>query len=292
MTSPRSTNLAVSIKARLLNLARSTHRPYPEVLQYFGMERFLYRLAESQYSNRFVLKGALLFHVWKIQDARATRDIDMLSIAENSPENIENLLSNICDFKTDCSDGIIFDADSLSTEIMQSQREYEGIRVRFRGNLDSTRIPMQIDLGFGDLITPAPVKLTYPTLLDFPAPHLRGYPVETVLAEKLHTMVEKGMLNSRVKDYHDAWVLLRWAQHDEKTLKQALEKTFSQRGIKLDLLQLLKTIDLYGLKEDRQTIWEQYCRKRGDEVTSQNLREICTDLLQMLRFLEEEIIVE
>ncbi len=288
MTSPKAVNIAASIKGRLLNLARTTNRPYQELLQYFGMERFLYRLSRSSHSKRFILKGALLFHVWKIQESRATRDIDVLAMADNSKENIESLIRDICDLEVDCLDGIVFDSNSLSIKIMQNQREYEGIRVCFQGYLENTKISMQLDIGFGDRITPAPVEITYPTLLDLPMPKLCGYPVETVIAEKLHTMVEKGMLNSRVKDYHDVWVLLRQGHYDGEVLERAVERTFSQRGIKFERTELFQIIKRYGFAPDRQSLWDQYIRKGAYMSVSRNLSQVCADISTTLQFLLAE----
>lgn len=195
MANPNTVNAAASVKARLLNLSRQKNKPFQELLQYYGMERFLFRLGMSRYSDRFILKGALLLHVWEIQDSRATRDIDMLAMVDNSPDGFAKLISEVCNLEVDCPDGVIYESKSISSEVMQTQREYEGIRVRFQAKLESTRIPMQIDLGFGDAVTPKPQDISYPSLLDLPAPSLRGYPVETVIAEKIHTMVEKELLN-------------------------------------------------------------------------------------------------
>ena len=156
MTSPSVSSAAASVKARLLNLSRQRNRPFQELLQYYGMERFLFRLGMSHYGDRFVLKGALLLHVWEVQNSRATRDIDMLAMVDNSPDGFIGLISEVCSLKVDCSDGVLFESESVSSEVMQTQREYEGIRVRFQAKLESTRIPMQIDLGFGDAVTPEP----------------------------------------------------------------------------------------------------------------------------------------
>lgn len=289
MTNPKSKNLAVSIKARLLNLARSRKRPYQEILQYFGMERFLYRLSKSSYSERFVLKGALLFHVWKFEESRATRDIDMLAKANNSPESITHIIKEICNMELQNDDGVRFDPISISAQVMQSQREYEGIRVRFQGNLEKTKIPMQVDFGFGDLITPAPVAMSYPTLLDLPEPYLQSYPVETVIAEKLHTMAEKGMQNSRVKDYYDVWILLRKNFHDLRILANALENTFRQRQMELDFPFLFQIIEHYGSEADRQVLWDRYLRQGGYEDVPQDLKIVCKDIVKSLQYLMVEV---
>ena len=282
MTNLDKQNIAIVMKTRLLNLARQTGRPFEEILQYFAMERFLYRLCKSSHCNHFILKGALLFYVWELQDARATRDIDMLAKTKNSPENIANLVREICEIEIDCSDGIVFETDTLRTEVMQNQREYEGIRVHFQARLEKSMSHMQIDFGFGDAVTPAPERISYPTLLDLSAPNLHGYPVETVIAEKLHTMFEKEMFNSRVKDYYDVWVLLRWGHFDAKILEEALKRTFKQRGGTWDKKALLNVVEHYGASGDRQKDWERYLRKGKYETAPHDLVHVCTYIVQIL----------
>jgi predicted nucleotidyltransferase component of viral defense system len=285
MANPNTPNAAASVKARLLNLSRQKNRPFQELLQYYGMERFLFRLGRSRYSDRFVLKGALLLHVWDVQDSRATRDIDLLALEDNSPDHFTKCIIEVCHVDADCSDGIVYAADSVMSEVMSTHREYEGIRVRFQAKLESTRIPLQIDLGFGDAVTPEPQAINYPTLLDLPAPSLRGYPVETVIAEKLHTMVEKELLNSRVKDYHDVWMLFRWGQFNRQILGQALARTFERRRTRLDLTQILGIIRQYGETADRQLLWERYHRKGTLESVPRSLAAICDGIADMLNTL-------
>ena len=291
MTNLKKLNFAASVKARLLNLARKNNRQYQELLQYFVMERFLYRLGESSYNKRFILKGALLLHVWEVQNSRATRDIDMLAITDNSPESAKNLIEGICDLKVDSSDGIHFDSSFISTEVMQSQRDYEGIRVHFFGYLETTKIPMQIDFGFGDKVTPAPIEIIYPSLLDHPKPKIWGYPVETVIAEKLHTMVEKRMFNSRVKDYHDVWILLRRRHYNEKVLQKALKRTFEQRKMAMDIEDLLGVITHYGSIPDRQTLWAQHIKKVKNELIPERLDQVCDDISNQLRLVYESHLI-
>lgn len=271
---------SISIRSRLLKYAREKQRPFNELLQYYGMERFLYRLSQSQHNSRFVLKGALLFHVWDISESRATRDIDLLAMAENSVSHLKKLVCEICELDIDSQDGVVFDPNTVAAEVMQTQREYEGIRVTFKAKLEEEKntIPMQIDFGFGDLVTPHPESIIYPTLLDLPPPILTGYPVETVIAEKLHTIVEKGVLNSRVKDFHDVWLLLRREHFNDEILEQAVSRTFAQRGMILGWEQVFLAIDLYGNSKESQIFWERYRRKSCYETTPQNIKEICVDI--------------
>ncbi len=280
MSSPNVADPSIPIRTRLLNFAREKQRPFNELLQYYGMERFLYRLSRSQHNNRFVLKGALLFHVWDILESRATRDIDLLAMADNSSSHLKQLVCEICDLDLDSQDGVVFDSHTVAAEVMQIQREYEGIRVTFKARLEGEKntIPMQIDFGFGDLVTPHPEPIIYPTLLDLPLPILTGYPVETVIAEKLHTMVEKGVLNSRVKDFHDVWLLLRWGHFNDKVLEEAISRTFGRRGMILDWERVFHAIDLYGDSKESQIFWERYRRKGGYETIPKNIALICDDI--------------
>jgi predicted nucleotidyltransferase component of viral defense system len=249
------------------------------------MERFLFRLGMSRFGDRFVLKGALLLHVWEIQGSRATRDIDMLAQVDNSPDGLKSIIYEVCSVKVDCEDGVIFESDSMTAEIMQSQRDYAGIRIRFQAKLEESKIPMQIDIGFDDAVTPEPQKINYTPLLDLPAPSLRGYPVETVIAEKLHTMVEKELLNSRVKDYHDVWMLFCWGQFNQQVLDQALARTFERRGTTLNMVQIIKIVRKFGKDDSRQKLWERYHKKGALEAVPIILDTICDGIVDVLNSL-------
>ena len=206
MTSPR--NVPASVRQRLLNRARSDRRPFNELLQYFAMERFLYRLSQSAHADRFVLKGALMLQVWRSPDIRPTMDIDLLGRTSNAEDDLMAQLRDILAVDVE-PDGLAFDADSIRTERITEGANYEGIRIRFPGTLATARIHMQIDAGFGDVVYPAPEAADLPTMLDFPAPRLLCYSRESVIAEKLEATVKLGMLNSRMKDFYDIWLLSR-----------------------------------------------------------------------------------
>ncbi len=154
-------NIAASIHQRLLNIARDTDRPFNEVLQYFAMERFLYRLSVSEHANNFVLKGALLFRIWDIPDTRATRDIDFLAFVDNTPERLSQIIRDVCAIEH-LEDGLSFDADSIAATTIKEDADYEGLRVTFRGNLGKARISMQVDVGFNDALHPSAVEADYP----------------------------------------------------------------------------------------------------------------------------------
>lgn len=231
MTKASSKNVAASVHQRLLNIAKETGRPFNEVLQYFAMERLLYRLSCSAHKDSFVLKGALLFRVWDVPDSRATRDIDFLAFLDNSPENLAAILREVCAIEVD--DGLVFDPDSVDAKTIKEDADYEGVRVRFRGLLGKARITMQVDIGFGDTVHPDAVNAEYPTILEMAAPSLRMYPPETVIAEKAEAMVHLGSLNSRMKDYYDIWRLARQFEFDAEILSEAIKQTFDNRGTEL-----------------------------------------------------------
>ncbi len=229
MTKRAPQNIPASIHQRLLNIAKNTNRPFNEVLQYYAIERFLYRLSRSEHSHAFVLKGALLFRIWNIPDTRATKDIDFLAYMENTPKHLAQVIRDTCAIEHP-EDGLIFDPDSVDAQLIKKDAEYEGVRILFRGQLGTARVTMQVDVGFGDVIHPSATQADYPTLLDLPGPVLQIYARETVIAEKAQAMVNLGNLNSRLKDFYDIWRMSRQFDFDGRTLSEAVRGTFDNRG--------------------------------------------------------------
>jgi predicted nucleotidyltransferase component of viral defense system len=228
LTKSFSRNIAASVRQRLLNNARETGRPFSELLQYFAMERFLYRLSKSRYTDNFVLKGALMLTVWEAPLSRPTMDIDFLGQIDNNIEAIIAVTKDICGQKVE-PDGITFDLTSIRGEPITEDADYAGVRVRFHGSLGTAHFTMQLDIGFGDVVIPAPASLEYPTILDLPAPRIRGYSKESTIAEKFEAMIKLGALNSRMKDFFDIWLLSRQFNFEGQRLAAAIEKTFSIR---------------------------------------------------------------
>lgn len=227
-------NMAVSVHQRMLDKARQSGRPFNELLQYFVMERFLYRLSKSKYAKSFVLKGALMLNVWERTSLpRPTLDIDVLAKRiGNDVASIVRAVQEICNQAVD-PDGITFDPATVRGEQIAEEAEYEGVRVRLRGALGNARLSIQLDVGFGDVVIPAEEVMDYPTILDFPAPHLRGYSKESTIAEKFEAAVRHGDVNSRMKDFFDIWYLSRQFDFDGATLAKAIREVFSRRGTKL-----------------------------------------------------------
>ena len=259
MTQQRGPNIAASIHRRLLNKARETNRPFNELLQYFAMERFLYRLSRSPHAGKFVLKGALMLTVWQAPATRPTMDIDLLGITDNSIDAIVAVMKDVCMQAVE-ADGWFFDPDSVSAERIVEDADYAGVRVLLRGILGTARIALQIDIGFGDVVVPGPEMADYPTILELPAPRLRGYTRESAVAEKFEAMVRLGRVNSRVKDFFDIWLLTRQFDFDGRTLAQAIERTFSTRGTTIPADPLALTGN-FAREPARQTRWQGFVRK-------------------------------
>jgi len=226
-------NISASVKQRLLNRSKTDNRSFNELLQYYAMERFLYRLSLSRHAQHYILKGALMLRAWNSPEFRSTMDIDMLGKTGNEEANIIVQICDILAVEVD-PDGLVFDSESIRTERITEDANYEGIRVRFNGFLGTARISMQIDIGFGDIIYPEPEKAELPSMLDFPAPSLLCYSRESAIAEKFEAMVKLGHLNSRMKDFYDIWLLSRQFRFKLSKLAEAVKLTFKQRGTELN----------------------------------------------------------
>jgi len=221
-------NVAASVRQRLLNYARAGGRPFNEVLQYFCLERFLYRMGRSPYRDRLVLKGALMFAVWRSPVTRSTRDIDLLGHMDNTVEQVVSAIRAICEEPAP-EDGLRYDVGSIVGESIIETADYAGVRVRFTAYLGRARIPMQIDVGFGDPLVPGPSLVSLPAILDLPRPEVQGYSRESAIAEKFQVMVYLGEINSRMKDFYDIWLLATEFPFDGLLLAQAIRETFDWR---------------------------------------------------------------
>jgi len=276
MKSP--SNVAASVRQRLLNKARSDNRSFNELLQYYAIERFLYRLSCSNSTHRFILKGALLLKVWETSEFRATMDIDMLGKTSNEEADILPLISDILAVKVD-EDGMVFDPDSLHAEPITEDADYEGIRIRFRGSLDTARVVIQIDVGFGDIVYPAPEEAYLPTILDFPAPELYCYTRESAIAEKFEAMVKLGFLNSRMKDFYDIWVLSRGFDFVGSDLAEAIRLTFKQRHCPIqESIEAFSTAFIL----EKQAQWTAFRKRLGQDYIPSEFEEIVTHLRNFL----------
>ncbi|MDP3024002.1 MAG: nucleotidyl transferase AbiEii/AbiGii toxin family protein [candidate division Zixibacteria bacterium] len=273
-------DVAASVHQRLLNKAHETGRSFNELLQYFAMERFLYRLSKSPHAKKFVLKGALMFTVWKAPLSRPTMDIDLLGSTDKRIEAITSLTREICSEDVE-PDGIVFDADSIRGEHITEDADYEGVRLRFIGHLGNARIVMQLDIGFHDIVVPAAKLISYPIILDLPIPKLRGYSMESMIAEKFEAMVKLGKVNSRMKDFFDIWYLSRQFNFDGELLVTAVNKTFTNRGTKVPAQPIALTSD-FAREPDRQNQWSSFIRRTRLENIPGRLTDVVAEISSFL----------
>lgn len=253
-------NVAASVRARLLNVAKAQGVDFNQVLVRFALERILYRMTQSPHADRFLLKGALLFTLWYDMPHRATRDADLLGFGARDLDSVAQVFRDIAAVSVD--DGIVFDPASVTVEEIGKEAGYGGVRVMIAGDLARARCKTQIDVGFGDAVTPAPVDSVYPVLLDdLPAPRLLVYPKYTVIAEKLHAIALLGMTNSRLKDYFDLSVLLDRETLDTDLLAQAIKATFERRGMPVAESLPVGLADEFADDAPRQALWLAFLRK-------------------------------
>lgn len=278
---PPVKNIEASVRGKLQDKARKTNRPFAEVLQYYGMERFLYRFAQSKYMKSFILKGALMFTVWDVPQRRTTIDIDFLARFDNQIEKIEQVMREVCDTKTP-TDGLIFDTKTVKGRRIKEDADYEGVRVKFLGFLEKSEIPMQIDVGFGDVIVPKPTKIDYPTILDFPTPHLQGYSFESVVAEKFEAMMELGVLNSRMKDFYDVWLMTRQFNFEGKKLAAAIKATFEHRKTPLPTTEPFFPAAIYADDSVQATMWKAFLRKNQLKTAPDSFKAVVSAVEEFL----------
>ena len=221
--------MAASISRRLLNHAHKIGADPNLILLWYALERLLYRLSVSPHADRFVLKGAMLFRLWGDDDFRATRDLDLLSFVKAELSTIRDVFAVLCTQEV-FDDGMQFDPAAILVSEIRENREYGGLRVKLTGLLGNARVPLQVDIGFGDTIAPAAIEVSLPTLLDLPAPKIRAYPKETVIAEKFEAIATLGATNSGVKDCYDIWMMSRRYEFDPAILGPAIRATFQRRA--------------------------------------------------------------
>jgi hypothetical protein len=262
-----SKNLPASVRARLKQHADATKQDFNLTLTHYGLERLLYRLSVSEYASSFLLKGALLFTLWYDLPHRPTRDVDLLGFG---PDDIDTAVST---FRTmgvrRKSDGIVFDSATIKGSVIREVAGYGGVRIDIQAKLDGARIALQVDVGFGDAVTPEPQAVTYPVLLDeFPAPQLRAYPKYTVIAEKFHAVCLLGMTNTRMKDYFDLWVLLNDSTLDEAEIRRAIQATFERRTMPMPTTVPIGFSDAFAADATKQTQWNAFLKKNRLEALS------------------------
>ncbi|MBP8229355.1 MAG: nucleotidyl transferase AbiEii/AbiGii toxin family protein [Xylophilus sp.] len=255
-----SRNLAASIRARLKLRADASKQDFNLTLTHYGLERLLYRLSISPHAGNYLLKGALLFSLWYDQPHRPTRDVDLLGFGLDDIDTAVAAFSDICSIEVE--DGIVFDPASVKGSVIRKDAGYGGVRIDLQAKLDGARIVLQVDIGFGDAVTPAPESVSYPVLLDdLPAPLLRSYPKYTVVAEKFHAVCLLGMTNTRMKDYFDLWVLLTEGDLDPAELRRAVEATFSRRQLTMPDTIPTGLSDAFAQDTVKQAQWTAFLKK-------------------------------
>ncbi len=260
MTKGKPKDIAASVRQRLQNLARERKEDFQLVLSRYALERLLHRIGQSLHRDRFVVKGAMLFHLWTDQTYRPTRDIDFLAHGDHSVTHLEGIFREVCNQAVE-DDGVIFESESVTGSIIKPDQEYQGVRVVLQAKLERARIPVQIDIGFGDVVTPAPQQVQYPSMLGFPTPVVSTYPRETVVAEKFQAMVMLGMANSRMKDFFDLWLLSVSFEFDGEVLAQAIQATFERRRTPLPgTIPTALSADFYD-DDSKQKQWKAFISK-------------------------------
>jgi predicted nucleotidyltransferase component of viral defense system len=277
-------NIAASARQRLLNLSRSSGTDFNQLLIRFAIERFLYRLGLSSHRDAFILKGAMLFAVWEGSPHRPTQDLDLLGFGDRALTRIASIFRDICSTAAE-DDGWTFDASTVQAEEIRTTAEYGGVRVHLTGTLAGAMVRLQTDVGFGDAVTPAATDSAYPTLLGMPAPQLRMYPRETVVAEKLEAIVKLGMLNTRHKDYYDLSYLARHFDFDSAPLVRAITATFDRRSTALPAQTPVGLTATFAMNPAKQSQWSAFCR-RLNAKSPLGLPEI---VAEVARFLAEPL---
>ncbi len=255
-----SRNLAASIRTRLKQHANASKQDFNLTLTQYGLERLLYRLSISQHAANYLLKGALLFALWYDQPHRPTRDADLLGYG---PDDIETAVAAFREIsQIEVEDGVAFEPASVRGSEIRKETGYGGVRIDLQAKLDGARIALQVNIGFGDTVTPAPETVDYPTLLDnLPAPRLRAYPKHTVVAEKFHAVCLLGMANTRMKDYFDLWVLLTEDTLDPGEPLGAAQATFTRRGLTIPEEIPAGLSDTFARDATKQQQWAAFLKK-------------------------------
>jgi hypothetical protein len=260
-----SRNLAASVRARLKQHADATKQDFNLTLTHYGLERLLYRLSVSEHASNFLLKGALLFSLWYDVPHRRTRDADFLGFGPDDIDTAVATFRKICQMSAE--DGMVFDPSTVKGSVIRKEAGYGGVRIDIQAKLDGARIALQVDIGFGDAVTPAPQAISYPVLLDdFPAPQLRAYPKYTVVAEKFHALCLLGMTNTRMKDYFDLWVLLDDSTLDPTEIRRAIEATFERRKMPMSTMVPVGLSDGFAADAIKQTQWNAFLKKNRLEA--------------------------
>lgn len=257
MIQRKTVNVAESVRDRLRNVAKTDTRNYNLLLQYYAIERLLFRLSQSEYVERFVLKGALLLHAFGGDLRRATRDVDFWSSIENTEASIRKMIGE-CIRADVPDDGVVFDETSLELEPNQLESRDCGYRLALAAQIGTAKVKVKMDIAFGSPIIPDPDWVTYPQMLDFGSPRLLGYPKESVIADKFEAIVSRDLANSRVKDYYDIWVLSQVESFRGTLLRRAVEATFGYYDTAIPQERPLGLTPAFFMDATKQRMWKAF----------------------------------
>lgn len=266
--------MPASVFQRLRNLARERAEDVNALLVQYAVERLLYRVSRSSRSERYVLKGAMLFRVWTGALHRPTLDLDLLGYGDAEPQQVAADFAAILRETDDPNDGLVFDHASVTATEIREAQEYPGVRVRIPATLGSARAVVQVDVGFGDAITPEARHSTFPTLLGHDPPEIRAYPQETAVAEKLQAICALGLPNSRMKDYYDLVLMSQWFEFDGATLARAIRSTFERRATALPDSLPIGLSDEFAASRERQSQWRAFLTRTRLTDAPQQLGEV------------------
>ena len=275
-------NVAASVRQRLLNRAREHGEDYQVLLTRYALERLLYRLSQSDRRDQFILKGAYAFLIWQGESHRPTRDLDLLGFGSANRDVLSDFFTSLCTINV-ADDGVVFDPETVTVRSTRERAVYDGVRVNIIAHIDTARLPLQVDVGFGDAVIPSPIETAFPSLLEFPSPSVRAYPRESVVAEKLHGIVLLGIANSRMKDYYDIWYLSQKFAFDGALLASAVAATFKRRGLSIPDGVPTGLSALFA--EDKQKLqqWSAFLRNIAADDRALRLQDVLRDLRLFLQ---------
>jgi predicted nucleotidyltransferase component of viral defense system len=275
-------NIAASVRQRLLDASRTRREDFQVTLTRYALERLLYRLSKSTHRDQFIIKGAMLFSAWNEVPHRPTRDLDLLSFGASDISRLEEMFREIVNTEVE-PDGLEFFTESVRGKRIKEDQEYEGVRLSIQARLEQARLSLQIDIGFGDAVTPAPEEIEYPTLLaNSPVPRLRAYSRYSVVAEKFQAMVMLGIANTRMKDFFDVWTLARSFDFDGRVLCQALKMTFERRGTKVPSTAPLALTPEFYEDRTKQSQWGAFLKRSQLAAQATTLDEVAAVLRDFL----------
>ena len=282
MSRQHITNIAASVHAKLVNQAKENRIDVNILRMRYAIERFLYRLSLSKFCNKFTLKGAMLFLLWSDENFRPTKDSDFLLTGELNENIIESMIKEICSLRVE-DDAVHYHQESMQIQKIKEDQDYEGLRVTFSASVGNVLVPLQLDIGTGDIITPTGLQSEFPTIIKgSPAPMLYVYSRETVIAEKLEAMVKLDLANSRMKDFYDIWIITQKLGFDKNLLKQAIDATFKRRKTPFPDKGISSLTPSFYNDSKKNVQWNAFLKKGSVKHNKLTLQQVCEDIKKSL----------